>query len=162
QVVMAAGSPRQYLPWAAALFLAVVPAARADDWKFDVVVLKSGPGVRDDNRVLKGLLIDYREGAEEIEIRVIHREEGGPTRVEPSSFFKRARVESVEPLDDDERAVLERRVKALTLTRDELTRRIQEAKLDPIDIDFGKAGKRKGFRYKDEGEHFVLESNVKE
>ena len=119
-------------------------------------VLPEGP------RSLKGLLVDYKEGANEIVLRVIHREDGEPTRVEPSSFFKRSRIESIEPLDADERAVLERRVRALTQSRDELTRRIQETKLDPIDIDFGKAGKKKGFRYQDEGEHFVLESNVKE
>jgi hypothetical protein len=159
---MAAGSSRRSFGWAAALLLALAPGARADDWKFDVVVLKPGPGVNEESRVLKGLLVGYKEGADEVEIRVIHREDGEPTRVEPSSFFKRSRVESVEPLDDDERARLERRVKALTVTRDELARRIQEAKLDPIDIDFGRSGKKKGFRYKDEGEHFVLESNVKD
>jgi hypothetical protein len=159
---MAAGSSRLCFLWAIALLFVVSAEARADDWKFDVVVLKPGPGVTDDNRVLKGLLLDYREGADEVEIRVIHRAEGEPTRVEPSSFFKRSRIESIEPLDADERAVLERRVRALTQSRDELTRRIRETKLDPIDIDFGKAGKKKGFRYQDEGEHFVLESNVKE
>jgi hypothetical protein len=159
---MAAGSSRLCLPAAVVLLLAVSAGARADDWKFDVVVLKPGPGITDDNRFLKGLLLDCREGADEVEMRVIHREEGEPTRVEPSSFFKRSRIESIEPLDADERAVLERRVRALTQSREELARRIQETKLDPIDIDFGKAGKKKGFRYQDEGEQFVLESNVKE
>jgi hypothetical protein len=159
---MAAGASRLSFPAIVALLLALAPGARADDWKFDVVVLKPGPGVTDDNRVLKGLLVGYKEGADEVVIRVIHRQEGEPTRVEPSSYFNRSRIESIEQLDADERAVLERRVKVLTLTRDDLARRIRETKLDPIDIDFGKAGKKKGFRYKDEGEYFVLESNVTE
>jgi hypothetical protein len=164
---MAAGSsphdaPRRPVILAALLLLSLSPAARADDWKFDVVVLK--PGVRaDGTRVLKGLLIDYKEGAEEVEIRVVHREDGQPTRVEPSTYtYNRSKIESVEQLDAEERALLEKRVKAITLTGKELARRIQELKLDPTDIDFGKASKKKGFRYRDEDEHFVLESNVKE
>jgi hypothetical protein len=148
---------------ATALLLLVLPlCARGDDWKYDVVVLK--PGVAPEGpRTLKGLFVGYKAGAAEIEIRVIHREEGEPTRVELSTYtFKRSQLESVEALDDDDRAVLERQVKALILTNKELKKRIQELKLDPIDIDFGKAGKKKGFRYKGEGGHFVLESNVKE
>src|SRR5260370_1064482 len=71
QVVMAAGFPRLSFRWAAALLLLLAPGARANDWKFDVVVLKPGPGASDDNRALKGLLVGYKEGAEEVEIRVI-------------------------------------------------------------------------------------------
>ena len=44
----------------AALFLVVLPAARADDWKYDVLVLK--PGVAPEGpRTLKGLFIGYEE-----------------------------------------------------------------------------------------------------
>jgi hypothetical protein len=148
---------------AAALWLLVLsPAARSDDWKYDVVVLK--PGVPPEGpRALKGLLVDYKEGADEVAIRAIYRADGEPTRVEPSTFtYKRSQIESVEPLDAEERAVLERRVRALTVTGPELRKQIEGLKLDPIDIDFGRAGQKKGFRYRDDGEHFVLESNVKE
>ncbi len=161
----AAGTPHppRWSAVAAALsLLLLAPPARADDWKYDVVVLK--PGVPPEGpRTLKGLLVGYKEDAEEIAIRAIHREDGQPTRVEPSAFiYKRSQVESVEPLAAEERAVLERRVKALTLTGPELRKLVEGLKLDPIDIDLGRAGKRPGFRYRDEGERFVLESDVKE
>jgi chaperonin cofactor prefoldin len=147
----------------AALFLLVLaPAGRAEDWKYDVVVLKPGAPPQGP-RVLKGLFVDYREGAAEVEIRVIHREEGQPTRLEPSTYkVKRTDTESIEPLDAAGRVVLEERVKALTRTPQELNKRFEKLKPEVIEIDFGKAGKKKGFRYKDDGEHFVLESNVAE
>jgi hypothetical protein len=154
------GAPHlsRLLSLAAALLL-LAPAARADDWKYDVVVLK--PGVRPDGpRTLKGLLIGYKEDADEIELRVIYREDGEPTRLEASSYaWKRSQVESVQPLDPDERAVLERRVKALTQTPKEIRARFEKLEFEAVDIDFGK-GKKKGLRYVDEGGHFTLVSNV--
>jgi hypothetical protein len=146
----------------AALLLVIPSAARAEDWKYDVVVLQ--PGVLPEGpRSLKGLLVDYKEGANEIVLRVIHREDGEPTRIEPSTYsYKRSQLVSVEPLDPDDRAVLERRVRALTATPKELRKRIRELKPEAVEIDFGKAGKAKGFCYRDEGEHFVLKANVKE
>jgi chaperonin cofactor prefoldin len=148
---------------AAALVLSLLaPAGRADEWKYDVVVLKAG-APPDGPRELKGLFIGYREGAAEVEIRVIHRDEGRPTRLEPSTFkVKRTDTESIDPLDAADRAVLEGRVKALTRTPQELNKRFEKLKPEIIEIDFGKAGKKKGFRYKDDGEHFILESNVTE
>jgi hypothetical protein len=148
---------------AALLLLALAaPGRAADEWKFDVVVLKPG-APPDGPRVLKGMFVAYREDAAEIEIRVIHREEGQPTRLEPSTYkVKRSDAESIQPLDDEERAALEERVKALTRTPQELNKRFEKLKPETIDIDFGKAGKKKGFRYKADGEHFVLESNVTE
>jgi hypothetical protein len=147
---------------AALLLLALATPGRADDWKYDVVVLKPG-APPDGPRVLKGLFVGYRDDAAEIEIRVIHREEGQPTRLEPSTYkLKRSDTESIEPLDVEERAVLEERIKALTRTPQELNKRFEKLKPERIDIDFGKAGKKKGFRYKDDGEQFVLESNVTE
>src|SRR5262249_1979392 len=154
-------SPRLVLS-AALLLLALTPPGRADDWKYDVVVLKPG-APPDGPRVLKGLVVGYGDDAAEIEIRVIHRDEGQPTRLEPSTYkLKRSDTESVQPLDAEERAVLEERVKALTRTPHELNKRFEKLKPERIDIDFGKAGKKKGFRYKDDGEQFVLESNVAE
>src|SRR5262245_61395227 len=68
-----------------ALLLLVLPTARAEDWKFDVLVLK--PGVPPEGpRVLKGLFIGYQEDAAEITIRVIHRGTDEPTRIEPAPF----------------------------------------------------------------------------
>ncbi len=140
-----------------AVALLLLPSARADDWQFDVVVLK--PGVREDARILKGLLVDYKEGAAEVEIRVIHREDGEPTRLEPSTYtYKRSQIESIEPLDADGRALLERRLKQLHPR--ELSRRLREVKREAVAIDFGKAGKKAGFRHGDEGKYFTLESNV--
>jgi hypothetical protein len=135
--------------------------ARADEWKFDVVTLKPGPGVRPDGRVLRGLLIDYQPNAEEVQIRVIHQEPGEPTRVEPPTFFKRAQqVESVQPLDAKEHALLERRVQRLSPAA--LRKRMDDLKLARAEVEFGKAGKRKGYRYDDEGGHFTLETIVEE
>src|SRR5690349_15253070 len=90
-----------------ALLLLLLPTARADDWKFDVLVLK--PGVPPEGpRVLKGLFIGYQEDAAEITIRVIHRDTDVPTRIEPAPFvIPRSRIESLQPLDSDTRAELE-------------------------------------------------------
>jgi hypothetical protein len=144
------------------LLLLVTGAGRADDWKYDVVVLKAG-APPEGPRVLKGLFVGYHEGDSEVEIRVIHRDEGQPTRLEPSTYkVKRGDTESIEPLDAEERAVLEERIKALARTPQELNKRFEKLKPEVIDIDFGRAGKKKGFRYKDDGEHFLLESNVTE
>jgi hypothetical protein len=143
--------------FAAAFFLLLRPSVRADDWKFDVVVLKSG--VRDDARVLKGLFKDYKEGAKEIEIRVVHREDGEPTRLEPSTYFyERSQIESIEPLAAEERTLLERRLKQLDPR--EVAGRLRAVKPEAITIDFGKNGKKAGFRHADEGKHFTLEANV--
>ncbi len=156
-----ASSLRTFLAAALLVLLAAAPV-RADDWKYDVIVLKPG-APPEGPRMLKGLFVGYREDAAEVEIRVIHREEGQPTRLEPSTFrVKRKDAESVEPLDADERAALQERVKALTHTPHEINKRFEKLKPEVIDIDFGKAGKKKGFRYGDDGEHFVLESNVAE
>jgi chaperonin cofactor prefoldin len=162
----ARGFPNRLLPsrlgLAAALLLLLAPHGRADDWKYDVVVLKPG-ALPEGPRILKGLFIGFREDAGEVEIRVIHREEGEPTRLEPSTFkCKRTDYESIEPLDPADRAILEERIKALTRTPQELNKRFEKLKPEAIQIEFGKAGKKKGFRYKDDGEHFVLESNVNE
>jgi hypothetical protein len=147
---------------AALLLLVLALPACADDWRYDVVVLKPG-APPDGPRRLQGLFVGYREDAAEVEIRVIHREEGQPTRLEPSTYkLKRSDAESIEPLDTADRAVLEERIKALTRTPQELNKRFEKLKPEAIDIDFGKAGKKKGFRYKDDGEHFTLESNVTE
>src|SRR5207248_3995208 len=65
-----------------------------------------------------------------------------------------------QPPNPDEGAELERRVKALTLTPRELRARFEKLEFEALDIDFGKAGKKKGLRYADEGGHFTLVSNV--
>ncbi len=156
EVVMAAvcfGHNAARLRFLAALpLLLVLPClVRADDWKYDVVVLKA------DRSVLKGLLVNYSEAAEEIEFRAVIRRPGERTRVE-NYLFKRSRIESVETITAEERAALEARIKALDISGKELAERIR--KLDLEKIDFGRGGKKNGFRY--EGTHFTLESNVKE
>jgi hypothetical protein len=142
--------PRSWFGLAAGLLvLGLALSARADEWKYDVVVLK-------DNTVLKGLLVDYSDGARDVELRAIIRKPGQRTRIE-TYFYKRADIESVEPLSGEERAVLEARIKALDVTGKELAERIRRLEFEKID--FGR-GRRNGFRY--EGTHFTLESNVQE
>jgi hypothetical protein len=156
-----ASEPRWRCYLTVGLLLAALSArAGADDWKFDLVTLKPGPGVREDGRILKGLLIDYQANADEVQIRVIHQEPGEPTRVEPPSFFKRSQVESVKTLDPRDRAVLERRVQLVSPAA--LRKRMDDLKLTPIEVDFGKVGKKRGFRFNDESGHFTLETNVNE
>jgi len=133
------------------LLLLLSLPARADDWKYDVVVLKA------DHTVLKGLLVNYSETAEEIELRAVIRKPGQRTRLETYQL-KRSRLESVETITAEERAVLEERIKALDVSGKELAERIRQLKFK--EIEFGKGGKKNGFRY--EGTHFTLESNVKE
>src|SRR5262249_11968375 len=109
--------------------------------------------------VLKGLLVNYSEKAKEVELRVVVRKPGERTRIE-NHIYDRSMIDSVEPLNARERAVLEARIKALDVTSKELAERIR--KLEFERIDFGKGGKKNGFRYEDERKHFALESNVKE
>ena len=92
---------------AMALLLVLCLPARAEEWKYDVVTLKS------EHRVLKGLLVRYSETAEEIELRAVNRKPGERTRVE-TFLFKRSQVESVETISAEERAVLEERIRAWT------------------------------------------------
>jgi hypothetical protein len=134
--------------------LAASPIRAEDDWKYDVIVLKDK-----DNTTLKGLLVNYKETAPDVEIRVPVRKPGEKTRIE-TYIYKREMIDSVELLGDKDRAVLEARLRALDITGAELAKRIRELELEQID--FGKGGKKNGLRYADPSGHFVLDSNVKE
>jgi hypothetical protein len=123
----------------------------ADDWKYDVVVLK------DNQKVLQGLLVDYDENSSVIEIRVVIRRPGERTRVE-TYLFDRNQVGSVERLDDQERARLEARLKALDISGKELAERLRKLKLQPIS--WNHLRHSSAFRFREA--HFTLESNVKE
>jgi hypothetical protein len=138
---------------AALVFLLGAGAAplRADDWKYDVVVLK------ETHKILKGLLVNYTDDAPLVELRVVIRKPGERTRLE-THLYERKLIDSVEQLDDKERALLGARIKALDITGKELAERIRKLPLERID--WGKNGKKNAFRY--EGTHFTLEANVRE
>ncbi len=155
---MAPPSPREALPaWrtllalAATLLSAAGSKAQADDWRYDVVVLKDG------QKVLKGLLVDYREKAPLVELRLVVRKPGERTRVE-TRLYESKEIASVELLDDADRAVLEARLRALDVTGKELAERIRRLELERIA--WGRGGRKTAFRY--EGGLFTLESNVNE
>ena len=133
-------------------WLVLVVPVRADDWKFDSVTLKGSPPV-----VLKGLLYNYSDKASVLTLRVITRNPGEKTKL-TTRILLRSDITALERLDDKDRAVLEARIRALDPSPKELAERIRNLELTRID--WGKDGKKNGFRY--EGDYFILESNLKE
>src|ERR1700730_2595135 len=86
--------------------LPLCPARCADDWKFDVVHLKSG-------KTFKGLLVG--ETASEVRFQCVRRNPGSPTRVFFTTF-QQGEIDSIDKLDSRDRELLAARLKALDPT----------------------------------------------
>ena len=95
------------------------PAPGGDDWKYDVVHLKTGESV-------SGLVVE--QDARHVFVRNIVRKPGAPTLIF-SDDFKRADVDHIDLLNDDDRDQLTKRVQALIREREALARELK--RLDP-------------------------------
>jgi hypothetical protein len=145
-------SPRR-LPLAAlGLALLVAAAARADDWKYDTVVIKQDGGLK----TLRGLVIDYKDTAPFVEVRVISRKPGERTKV-ATYYLDRDKIDSIDLLNDADRQVLKGRLKALDVSGKDLAERIRKLELERIEW---RDGRKNGYRYEDAC--FVLESSAGE
>jgi hypothetical protein len=133
-------------------WLGFIVTGRADDWKYDTVTLKGSNPI-----VLKGLLYNYSEKSSIVTLRVVTRNGVEKTKL-TTRVLLRDEIASIERLDDKDRAVLEARIRALDPSPKELAERIRTLELTRID--WGKDGKKNGFRY--EGDNFTIESNLKE
>jgi hypothetical protein len=128
--------------------VAVPPSLRADDdWKLDQVHLKNG-------RTLQGLLV--KDEGKEILFRCVTRKPGVRT-VTIGVTIRRDEIKELELLDDDERALLVSRVKALDASRGEA---VKMASLELKPAGWGKGGKGKALGY--ESAYFTLTSNAPE
>jgi hypothetical protein len=94
--------------FAAAALLAEGPPG-ADEWKYDVIYLKSGP-----NRILRGLIV--AEKGDNITIKTITRKPGVPTLVF-THYISRRDVSRLDPLSAKERDVLRGRLEAVLRQR---------------------------------------------
>jgi hypothetical protein len=130
----------------AALSLAAPPGG--DDWKYDVVRLKSGTS-------LKGLIVKETRG--EIVLCRVSRKPGAYTVVIVCTI-DRKELDHLERLDDKEREVLKARLDALDPTGSGEVQRMTALTLESGD--WGKNGKGQARVYK--SEHFELESNASE
>jgi hypothetical protein len=118
-----------------------------EDWKFDEVHLKSG-------RTLHGLLV--KDEGNQILFRCINRKPGVRTVV-IGVTIPRGEIKDLDLLDEDERALLTNRLKALDASRGEA---VKMASLELKPADWGKGGKGKGLGY--ESAYFTLTSNAPE
>src|SRR5438874_7999441 len=90
-----------------------------DEWKYDVVHLKSG-------EALSGLVVE--QDARHVFLRKIVRKPGAPTLIF-SDDVKRSDIDHVDLLDADDRDQLTKRVEALVRERDQLASQLKL--LDP-------------------------------
>src|SRR5207248_619937 len=81
-----------------------------DDWKYDVVHLKSGDA-------LSGLVVE--QDARHVFLRMIVRKPGAPTLIF-SDDIKRSEIDHMDLLEDGDRDQLTKRVEALVRERDQL------------------------------------------
>jgi hypothetical protein len=131
------------------LLMGVWPGAgAADDWKFDLLRLRSG-------KSFPGLLVE--EGPVEIRFRCVRRSPGSPTVV-ISTTFQRSEIERIDKLDVMERAVLERRLKALDPTGKGEALRMEHLTLDAVA--WIRPNQGEALRYA--SAYFVLVSNARE
>src|SRR4051812_35419947 len=91
----------------AALLVALSPASAAEDWKFDVVHLKTG-------RTLQGLIIE--ESPAEIVFKYVSRKPGAVTTVN-RDIIQRREIDRLELLDPEERKLLATRISRLASER---------------------------------------------
>jgi hypothetical protein len=123
------------------------PAA-ADDWKFDVLHLKSGG-------TLKGLVA--KETPSSVVFWRVNRKPGAYTGVVVATIERRE-IDHIDALDGKEREALSARLKALDPTGRGEVRRMASLSLDVGD--WGTNGKGQARIYR--SDHFVLESNASE
>jgi Protein of unknown function (DUF1570) len=136
---------RLSLALACLLWMAWPQTASADDWRFDVLVLKNGA-------TLPGLLV--KESPLEIEFKPIRRRAGSPTVVIWTVFYP-SEIKSIERLSPSQRQRLAERLKALDPNAEAL--QMERLPLEPLP---GGHGKGEEFRYS--SSHFVLISNARE
>ncbi len=106
----------------ACLLAAAPPAGQApggDDWKYDVIHLKTG-------ETLSGLIMD--QDARHLVLRKIVRKPGAATLIF-SDDIRRSEIDHIDALDDEDRARLTKRVEALIREREELSEQLKQ--LDP-------------------------------
>jgi hypothetical protein len=127
------------------LSLLLVPRAAADDWRFDVLVLKNGA-------TFPGLLV--KETLQQIEFKPIRRQPGSPTVVIWTVFYP-SEIKSIQRLDPSERRRLIERLKALDPNAEVL--QMEHLPLEPL---LWSHGNVEGFRYS--SNHFVLISDARE
>jgi hypothetical protein len=136
---------------AAALMMAAVSCAASpggDDWKYDVVYLKSGAA-------LKGLVV--KDTPAEIVLRQVSRKPGVKTVVIVCTLGRKE-LDHVDRLDDKERELLKARLEALDPTGGGEVQRMTSLTLEKGD--WGQNGKGQARIFK--SEHFELESNGSE
>jgi hypothetical protein len=122
--------------------------ASDDDWKFDVVHLKTGG-------TLQGLIA--KENTDALVFWRVNRKPGAHTTVIVATIERRE-IDHVDALDDRERERLRERLTALDPTGRGEVRRMASLALETGD--WGKNGKGQARVYR--SEHFVLESNAPE
>lgn len=106
----------------ASLLAATPPADQApggDDWKYDVVHLKTGD-------TLSGLIME--QDARHVVLRKIVRKPGAATLIF-SDDVQRSEIDHIDPLNDDDRDQLAKRVQALIREREALADQLK--RLDP-------------------------------
>lgn len=130
--------------------LAATPNAAPpdDDWKMDVLHLKSGG-------VLKGMVA--KENANDLVFWRVSRKPGAHTTVIVATI-DRKEIDHLDALDAKEREALSARLKALDPTGRGEVQRMANLTLETGD--WGKSGKGKAHIYR--SEQFVLESNAEE
>ena len=119
-------TPRRTAAWllwpalvaVAALLASPLPPGD-DDWKYDVVHLKSGETV-------SGLVVE--QDARHVYVRKIVRKPGAPTLIF-SDDVKRSDVDHIDLLNDDDRDQLTKRIDALIREHDQLATQLKL--LDP-------------------------------
>jgi hypothetical protein len=125
------------------------PAARFDEWKFDVLHRKNG-------RRAQGLLVE--ETPLTVRFRYVIQRPGEPTRAFPATTFARAEIDRIERLGPEDRQVLQNRLQSLDAQLKDEAARMGSLKLRPIP--WGQDGQRAGLAYG--SEQFALRSGATE
>src|SRR5229473_6739803 len=139
--------------WGVVVALALCAGASAnsqlpasDDWKFDIIYLKTGGK-------LSGLVVKDSPAA--VVFWRVNRKPGASTGV-IAATIERREIDHIEALEEKDREILSTRLKALDPTGRGEVRRM--ASLTLATGNWGKSGKEQAKVY--HSEHFVLESNA--
>src|SRR5258708_38570942 len=122
--------------------------ASADDWKFDVITLKTGGK-------LSGMIV--KESSDAIVFWRVNRKAGASTNV-IGATIERREIDHIDALAEKDREVLSARLKALDPTGRGEVRRMASLAVSPGD--WGKNGKGPARGYR--SEYFIVESNAAE